>query len=479
MTTGDKITRTGRKDKRNRLLSAAIVFVFIVAQLMIAVPAVQEYSYAAGGSLEVRVKYFGDQGDKIRTKWVFSESELYGLGSAEHLYSNVTSIGTVLSIRAEGPQILSIIDAAGIDINSVARINFRSGDDYGYTMDFSVANHLSGGRYYYPNLNRYYTKNDDNTLTPMDVELADGTIINPLDDGYEVPAILALRYGSSKARDITADSLSLGTEDIYRFCMGQKPLQKNVKTRSDEATSMESIKKIHGIDVTLYGSPVSGIMMDLTSGQMKVGSKKKANAVFSGDELFADVLGSFAGKLTWKSSNPSVVKVDQNGNITVLKKGRATITVSANGLPPASITIEAVDDPKKTNAGSDKAAAGKKPAKSKSQNKARDGNNSNNNTKSKATSATKASSANSTAAATEKAAVRNMVTVREISIGDIVQQEASIQDQMRENMSDDAQALGKIQEFGRGAAAGTAGAALLVGGAGAVLRIRRFRRDIL
>ena len=44
---------------------------------------------------------------------------------------------------------------------------------------------------------------------------------------------------------------------------------------------------------------------------------------------------------------------------------------------------------------------------------------------------------------------------------------------------EDAQALGKIREYGKGAAAGTGAGALIVGGAGAVLRIRRFRRDIM
>lgn len=447
-----KRRKSDSKSRRKRVASIGLIFMLVITQLFIVFPAIQECSHAAGGSLEVRVKYFGDRNNKIRTKTVFSESDLRNIGMEEWCYSNVTNYGSVMVMRAQGPAVTDVIAAAGIDLSSVNRINFRAGDNYGYTRDFTVEKHLSGGRYYYPNLN-FSFKKSGSSIIPVVTETEEGTIY-PLDPAYEVPSILALAFSSTKASDTEAEDLPLETNEVYRFCMGQTPLTEGVATNgSKDVTSAESIKLIHGIDVTLYGSPVDDIMMDLTDGQLKVGSKKKIGVSFSGDELFADDLGSFAGKLKWKSSDPSVIKVDQKGNITVLKKGKATITVTASNGMSASVTISAVDDPKKKK---EEAIKGEQ------------------NTNSTSQKRNAASSARST-----KAPAKKYITVREVNIGDQMVPQASVQDQMREAMANDAEALGKISDFDKGAAAGTGGAALLVGGAGAFLRIRRFWRDTM
>lgn len=458
----------GRKKSRQALaLISAIILVLV--QIVFVVPAIQEASAQTGGDLEVRVKYFGEQENKIRTKRIFTASELRDMDVQQWCYSNVTRVGTVMVMKARGPQVLEVIERAGIDLSSVQRINFRAGDNYGYTRDFTLAHHLSGGRYYYPNLNGNYIRGEDGaTLTPEE---------GALDGACEVPAILALEFGASKAAGKTAESLSLGTSEVYRFCLGQTPLQEGVSAGGDnDVTSAESIHSIHGIDVTLYGSPVEDIMMDISDGQMKVGSKKKLGVSFSGDELFANDLASFAGKLKWKSSDPSVVKVDQKGNITVLKKGRATITVTAANGMSASVTIEGVEDPKEGKA---KAAQKNNGAKSDKPKAETSKNNGQTGSSNRNPSTKKGTSKSVTATSAQVKAQKKMIVVREIEIGEMITPEMSVQDQMRQAMAEDAQALGKIREYGKGAAAGTGAGALIVGGAGAVLRIRRFRRDIM
>ena len=460
------------REKGRRTLSIICAVVLVLAQLVLVVPAIQETFAQSGGDLEIRVKYFGEQENKIRTKHIFTAGELMSMDVQQWCYSNVTKVGTVMVMKARGPQVLEVIERAGIDLNSVQRINFRAGDNYGYTRDFTVAHHLSGGRYYYPNLNSNYIRGEDQaTLTPGE---------GALDGACEVPAILALEFGASKAAGKTAESLSLGTSEVYRFCLGQTPLQEGVSTGGDkDVTSAESIHTIHGIDVTLYGSPVSDIMMDLTDTNLKVGSKKKINISFSGDELFKDDLAAFAGKLKWKSSNPSVVKVDQNGNITVLKKGRATITVTAANGMSASVTINATGKAKESDSNKDNTKAGTKSGKtgSKSQNGTGEKTGQKASTRSDSNKAA-ISGSSATATATEPVKKARVVVVKEIQIGEEITPEAVMQEQMREQMADDARAMGKIKQFGKGVAAGTGAGLALFGGAGAFFRVRRFRRDM-
>lgn len=457
------------KKRGSKALALICALMLVLAQLVLVMPAIQEAFAQPGGDLEIRVKYFGDQENKIRTKCTFTPSDLQSMNAQEWCYSNVTSVGTVMVMKARGPQVIDVIEAAGIDLNSVQRINFRAGDNYGYTKDFTVGQISSGGRWYYPNLSSNYVRGEDQkTLTPKEGALA---------NGHEVPAILALEFGATKEPGRYAEELELETKDVYRFCLGQTPLQEGVSTGGDkDVTSSESIRMIHGIDVTLYGSPVEDIMMDISDGQMKVGSKKKLGVSFSGDELFANDLAAFAGKLKWKSSDPSVVKVDQKGNITVLKKGRATITVTAANGMSASVTIEGVEDPKEGKAQAAQKNNGAKSDKSKAETSKNNGQTGSSN---RNPSTKKGTGKSVTATSTQVKAQKKMIVVREIEIGEMITPEMSVQDQMRQAMAEDAQALGKIREYGKGVAAGTGAGALIVGGAGAVLRIRRFRRDIM
>ena len=55
-------------------------------------------------------------------------------------------------------------------------------------------------------------------------------------------------------------------------------------------------------------------------------------------------IGLDSPKLTWSSSDPSVVSVDENGNIKGLKEGTATITVTSSNGKSASIKVSVVTD---------------------------------------------------------------------------------------------------------------------------------------
>ncbi len=115
-----------------RFLAVLCVLLITAAQCLMLWPIRTEAAYAAtaGETLSVRVQYFGERGDMIREKARFSRADLEAMGAQTWYYSNVTSVGTVMSMAAYGPEVLTIIESAGIDPGSISNITFRTTDGY-------------------------------------------------------------------------------------------------------------------------------------------------------------------------------------------------------------------------------------------------------------------------------------------------------------------------------------------------------------
>ncbi len=455
-----------------RIAAAVCAVAIAIAQCVLLWPAFVQEAHAetAGQTLSVRVQYFGERGDMIREKARFSRSDLEAIAAESGIqtcyYSNITNVGDVMSMAAYGPAVTDIIAASGIELDSVNYVTFRTTDNYsGYTKDFTIDQHLTeGNRFFYPYLSSLYSSGENGTLIPKEGALA---------DAQPVPSILALRFAEKKGKYVYAPDLTdlMETKKTYRFCMGQTPLNEGVQTRAGygggDVSSMDSVHSIYGIDVTLAGSPVTGIGIDPVDSKLKVGSVTKLQISIAGDELFAKDFGKALGRLKWTSSDPSIAKVDQSGNVTILKAGTVTITVTAENGMSASVTINGTGKAKRT----EQEAKASRETTTQERTRAAATQKTSSDEKEQTQQAT---TTTTTTKAPEQTKAK--VHLRELSLGGRVD-EAKPQEQSvgQHAMEENEAALKEQDTHHQGTAAGASAAALAAAGAGGIIRFRRYR----
>ncbi len=331
----------------------------------------------AGGDLEIRVGYFGDD-QNYRTKAVLKRADLERLaqdqGGVIYQYSNVTRVGTVMGTIARGPTVISILEAAGIDPGSVQTINLRTTDREGTANNWFVSLNMdqwvNSTRWYYPFLRSDYERQEyEDGYQDPEEGMAEGMVVpgsNALRAAKTVPAILAIQSYSTKDPDEAIDETMMNEEVSYRFCAGQTKMKAGVPC--GEYTSMNSAQWVFGIDVTLYGSPAeaSDLELSLDDSNLVVGSRKQIGFQIYGQDLFEDLVNT---DLTWTSSNPKIARVDKNGVVTILKAGKVTITATTSNGISKSVTINAADKKSKKKKPKEKKPQEKQPQKKQPQEK--------------------------------------------------------------------------------------------------------------
>lgn len=156
-------------------------------------------------------------------------------------------------------------------------------------------------------------------------------------------------YATSVSLDVT--KLSLGVGQSQNLTATLTPIA-TLDTLSWTSSNTKVATVSSTGKVTAKGAGTATITVKTTKGKtasVKVTVKKavtKLTASYSSRTIKVDQIvkatvkaNGYAGTLKWTSSNPSVVTVDQNGNITGVKAGKATVTVKAYNGVSTKITI--------------------------------------------------------------------------------------------------------------------------------------------
>lgn len=299
--------------------SAALLLVLIAVLALICTPTgvalateEDETSGLQADTLTINVGYYGT---RYYQKKVFTVDELIALGLEEAVYSYIDRMPAVCLNYARGVPLSTIMEAAGIDINSIQSFHFYTNDNKGGKFtSWTKKELLDTTRYYYPNLVfRYYEP--DFEKDRMDKQAAAGAI--------PVPAMIAVsdswkRHlpGPDDFGEIDYSDSAQRTQTRFRLLFGQ--------TDTYTSTANRSAKWVHSIEVMLGGAPA--ITTDISVLEKEVGSKYRFMAtVTAADDLLAEQIKK---NLVWSTSDPSVATVDSKGNVTITGEGEVVITVS-------------------------------------------------------------------------------------------------------------------------------------------------------
>ena len=315
----------------SRLFKSIVVLIILV--VMLSTQTASAYTSSNGVTAPEKLQvYVGYWGGPYTLKVEFNRSELESMVDYQGYYSYVTRVGTVMMQYARGVTIEKILNYAQIDKNSVRQFDF-------YTVDVKDTYFTSKGRtelldttrYYFPNIRANgYTDWETGKWIVTDEEAARAGAI-------AVPTILATQQFATKDPNVMPQPSQITPEDSFRLCSGQ------VDTSSP--TSFESAKWVHSVYVVLSGSPPQGVTINQgDSLNMKVGSMQQLNCTLIGDSI----LESEMKNIKWSSSDPSIVKVDPNGRITVKKEGTAIITATTSNGKVATIVINPKKEDKTT-----------------------------------------------------------------------------------------------------------------------------------
>ncbi len=327
-----------KEKKMKRRISSIVGIVAIV--VMVAINMMPTMTFAASGTgvaaadtLKISVGYFGGPYYEKKT---YTLADIQSLPSQECWYSNIDSMPAAVVLYAKGVTLKSLLDDAGIDVNSVQGMHFKTTDGYKDTMtSWSLTELLDS---YTP---RY-------SYTALPENFVDGQVVNMESvkaSAIQVPTMIA--YSDNESGDGTNvrciagaqfwDTSGANGNNRFRLVFGQKS--------PDESSFAKSAKGIYEIEITLEGHPT--YTLNAPNTDMKVGSKMQVSVgVTDADDSITS--GAAASRTyTYESSNPEIATVDANGNVTALKEGDVTITATASDGTKTSANLHVTIDDKK------------------------------------------------------------------------------------------------------------------------------------
>jgi len=280
------------------------VFLYCLSGAALALDEEAENGYAAD-TLTVRVGYFGGVYEETRT---FTADELWAMNVVYTDYTLLDNMPSVVIDHVAGIPLADIIEAAGIDLNSVQSFNFWTKDKTGsYYTSLTKTYLIDTPRYCYYSL-------PDN----FDYDMGTGNALATSDRQW-VPTVIALADDWNRAlagASFGSDYSNLNTSTRFRLIFGQ--------TNAEERTASRSAKWIYAIEVTLGGAPPQETANQLPDG--KVGS-----------EFTSETAGSSAGSETGGDDAYPTASAISSGSDSETAAVSDTASAEA-GTPAASET---------------------------------------------------------------------------------------------------------------------------------------------
>ncbi len=300
--------------KKITVFLATLLTIFLLIWLPVRESFAGEEDETSGLQANVLTINVGYYGTRYYQKKVFSVNELSALGLQGVVYSYIDRMPAVCLSYAKGVPLSTIMEASGIDINSIQRFYFYTNDNKGgYFTDFLKKDLLDTTRYYYPNLVfRYYEPDfafkDDQAAVAGAIPVPTMIVVS---DSWKrhLP-------GPDDFGEIDYSDSAQRARTRFRLLFGQ------LDPETSEAN--RSAKWVHSIEVMLGGGPT--ITTDISVLEKEVGSNYRITAtVTAADDLLAEQIKQ---SLVWSSSDPDVATVDSQGNVTIIGEGDVVITVS-------------------------------------------------------------------------------------------------------------------------------------------------------
>ncbi len=285
------------------------------------------YGDSVTDTIGVYVGYFGwdedDYVEKTTYHWSDLDDQFGGaLNTRTAVYSYYNGKRTYLA-AARGFTVRELMEYAGIDLNSISRLDFFTKDQtVGAYRSFTKYSLLDMPRYYFPNLG---AREDTGALYAWNG--------NDLWEGAtRVEAMLALEdytewdaVGSEFQKYY--NKTMFGSSSRFHLFFGQSD--------PSEANTSSAAKYVYMVYVTFAGTPI--LSPEETNLSLKVGSDFQVKIDVEAEDA---LLNQFVAQhLKWSSSDESILSVDSNGKLLGKKAGHAEITVTF-GNTEVSIPVQ-------------------------------------------------------------------------------------------------------------------------------------------
>lgn len=273
---------------------------------------------AVTDTISVYVGYYGGPYYCKQTYHWSDLDDLYGGAMDTHKAAYTYYSGTRAAVdSARGFYLSDFLQYAGVDMNSIASLDFYTKDHTtGAYRTFTKYSLLDAPRYYFPNL---AASEDTGKIYPRD----GGSL---WDGAQRVETMLALEDNWEWDAE-NSNFTSPNTGSRFRLLFGQ--------LTPKESMTSAAAKYVYAVYVTFSGTPqLTAKEPDLS---LKVGSDYQMTVDVSAED---DLLTAYVKKnIKWRSSDDSVIGVDGSGKLNVKKAGKAVVT-AAFGKSSVSVTVK-------------------------------------------------------------------------------------------------------------------------------------------